>query len=150
MDAPQRELLVRSFKSVTALLVSRQIGFLCLHRMSNPAVLVRTGCLGWTALFFLFIFLMSYLVCYWKMSMVKSSLLAKDEHLAPNIDKIMGVWMFRTRAQNNKKCKNWTSWFWFQFFKENKNGEILWNFFPTEVSALGFKTGHKNLVHKIS
>ena len=59
--------------------------------------------------------------------MFESSLLFKDEHLTPNIDKVMLVWILRRWAQKNDK--NWTYWFrhvsflihslgnWFKLFK---------------------------------
>ena len=37
--------------------------------------------------------------------MIESSLLFKDEPLTYNIDKVMGIWFFRRRAQNTKICR---------------------------------------------
>ena len=56
--------------------------------------------------------------------MVERPLLSKDELPTSNIDKVMGVWIFRRRAQNTKIGKKWTSRFWFLFFKENEKGEF--------------------------
>ena len=52
--------------------------------------------------------------------MVESSLLSQYELVTSNIDNVMGVWIFRRRAQNTKFGKNWMPRFWFIFSKSGK------------------------------
>ena len=53
--------------------------------------------------------------------MVDSSLLSKDESLTPNIDKVIGVWNFRRRAQIQRLAKSgllkFSFWIYLQFPK---------------------------------
>ena len=73
--------------------------------------------------------LLTRIVCHLK-DMVKSSQLSKDEPLTPNVNKVMGVWFFRRRAQNTKIGKIWTSQFCFFIFlsKTRRDKSVSENF----------------------
>ena len=77
-------------------------GSLSLWMLGLLQARIATVCLGC----FFSIFIIHVLFGMLLKDMVKSSLLSKDELLTPNIDKVMGVWKFRRKAQNTKIGKH--------------------------------------------
>ena len=70
--------------------------------------------------------------------MVETSLLLKDEPLpllTLNIDKVMGVWIFKRRVQNTKISKKWTSWFWIYLLLTWEGRNPFRTFYPRTMEA---------------